>query len=226
MALALLAAAQTPPRADALISPRPSAPAPAQDLAQPEHLPALGKWMLDAGMQAAHWLGGTYHGRHLREPINVIILDEAAGSAEEARQRLLAASATAGYAARTGHSAGYVGIIAGIVYAQLPAGKHRAFSNEPFELGNNHGRIFGPHRVEDGWLFIGAFSREHVESEPKVQHKFVSFVRARDDYARCLTQHTPFKFARLVPMENTLDARSGVTTGDHDGFAVMLIAKP
>lgn len=182
--------------------------------------------MLDASLQPAHWLGGTYRGKRLREPINVILLDQVAGSAEEAEQRLLAASKEAGYESREGHSAGYQGIIAGIAYAQLPVGKHRAFSNEPFELTNNHGRIFGPNRVEGGWLFIGAFSRERVESRPKINHWYVSFDQARDDFARRLHVRTEYKFTGLVPMHNALSGAEGITTGDHDGFAVMLVARP
>lgn len=225
VALAPLVAAQAPQPTSSPVSRPTGAPTPAEDLTQPPGLPALGKWMLDAGLQPAHWLGGTYRGKRLREPINVILLDRVAGSAEEAEQRLLAASKAAGYESREGHSTGYHGIIAGITYDQLPAGKHRAFSNEPFELTNNHGRIFGPNRVQGGWLFIGAFSREKVESRPKIKHWYVSFNRARDDFARRLQQRTEYKFTGLVPMRNALSGADGVTTGDHDGFAVMLVAR-
>jgi hypothetical protein len=225
VALAPLVAAQAPQPTSSPVSRPVRTPTLDQDLTQPPGLPALGKWMLDASLQPAHWLGGTYRGKRLREPINVILLDQVAGSAEEAEERLLAASKAAGYESREGHSAGYHGIIAGIAYAQLPAGKHRAFSNEPFELTNNHGRIFGPNRVEGGWLFIGAFSREKVESRLKTRHWYVSFGRARDDFARRLHERTEFKFTGLVPMRNALSGDGGVTTGDHDGFAVMLVAR-
>ena len=46
------------------------------NLVQPAGLPQLGKWMLGSDGAAAHWLGEIYDGKRLREPINVIIVDE------------------------------------------------------------------------------------------------------------------------------------------------------
>jgi hypothetical protein len=63
-------------------------PVPA-DVATPAGLPDMGKWMLTSQKQPAQWLGQPYRGRDLREPINVIIIDDIAKSAKEARERLL-----------------------------------------------------------------------------------------------------------------------------------------
>ena len=93
----------------------------------------------------SHWLGEIYEGKSLREPINLILVDAGAGSAEDAKQRLITASKAAGYPIRMGHSAGYQGYIGDGLHHQLPAGRDDAFSNEVFELSNNHGRIFGPY---------------------------------------------------------------------------------
>src|SRR5215208_5799574 len=78
----------------------------AQESVRAPGLPDLGKWMLDHTGSAAHWLGEIYNGKKLREPINVVILDTQAKSIDDAKARVVAASARAGYAIRIGHSCG------------------------------------------------------------------------------------------------------------------------
>jgi len=200
------------------------APLTSVDVARPSGLPEIGKWMLDRDGTVAHWLGETYEGKHLHEPINVILLDADATSADHARQRLLAAAAAAGYPIRFGHSAGYRGYIAGEIHAQLPAGRDDAFSNRVFELSNNHGRLFGPHRTNGGYVFIGAFSREAVHLLRWPGHRYASFNQARDDFARGLDRGTAFKSAGFVALENAIVGDPNATTGDHDGRAALLRA--
>lgn len=197
----------------------------AGDVAHPKGLPAIGKWMLDPDLTPAHWLGEIYHGKPLREPINIILIDQAAGSVQEARQRLLQASAAAGYPAREGHSAGYFGYVGDYLHPELPGGRHRALSNRPFEVDNNHGRLFGPCRPRDGYVFIGAFSREKVDPFAHIKHQFVSFNRARDDYAERMEQHTAFARRGWVELNNALIGTAPAHTGDHDGLAVLLVAE-
>lgn len=198
----------------------------AADVAQPKDLPAVGKWMLDPDLTPAHWLGEIHEGKPLREPINIIVIDRAADSAEEARQRLLQASAAAGYPPREGHSAGYFGYIGDALHPELPGGRHRALSDRPFEIDNNHGRLFGPYRHRDGYIFIGAFSREKVEPFEHIKHRFVSFNRARDDYADRMDRHTDFARSGWVELDNTLIGSAPAHTGDHDGIAVLLVTEP
>ena len=200
----------------------PLAIAPAE-IAHPPDLPAIGKWMIVRDGSIAHWLGQIYQGRHLHEPINVILIDAAARSADEAVSRLLAAASAAGYPVRFGHSAGYRGFIGGDTYAQLPAGRDDAFSNALFEESNNHGRVFGPYRFGEAYLFIGAFSRESVDLLRWPGHRYASFNQARDDFARDLDARTVFKSAGKVPLGNAVNDAQ-VTTGDHDGNAVVLKA--
>lgn len=197
---------------------------PPQMLAHPQGLPAVGKWMLNTQYEPAQWLGESYRGRNLHEPINIVIVDMAAPSAEQARQRLLQNLKAAGYLARKGHSTGYHGCIDGVIYEQLPDGKEEAFSDEPFETRNNHGRIFGPHPYRGGWLFVGAFSRERMDLLDKVKHRYVSFNQARDDLSQRLDTKTDYKVKAFVQLDNALIGDAAVTTGDHDGVAVMVIA--
>jgi hypothetical protein len=72
-------------------------------------LPDLGKWMLDHSGSPAHWLGESYQGKRLREPINVVIVDTHAKSVADAKERVVEASARAGYTIRMVHSSGVSG---------------------------------------------------------------------------------------------------------------------
>jgi hypothetical protein len=197
-------------------------PNPNLEIAQPQGLPAIGKWMLTAQGAPSDWLGEIYQGKVLREPINVILIDEGAVSREDAIARLLAAAAQAGYPVRLGHSAGYQAMIGGQLYAQLPKGWDDAFSDEVFELSNDHGRIFGPHRLEQSYLFTGAFSRERVDLLRWPGHRYASFNQARDDFAQRLDRDTVYKRAGIVQLDNDLPNDPKLTTGDHDGRAVIL----
>ena len=131
-----------------------------EDIVVPENLFPIGKYMLDGQLKHAKWLGALYHGKSLREPINVIIEIKNAHSEEAAITNLTVILAKAGYKNRTGHSGGYCGYLSGRIFTQVPSKKHHAFSNEPFELSNNHGRLFGPYEFNGKYYFTGAFSRE------------------------------------------------------------------
>jgi hypothetical protein len=203
-----------------------SQPPPESNLetAAPPGLPPIGKWMLTAQGVPSDWLGEIYQGKVLREPINVIIVDEAATSPENATARLLAAAAQAGYPVRLGHSTGYQAVIDRQLYAQLPKGWDDALSNEVFELSNNHGRIFGPYKLGQSYLFTGAFSRERIDPFRWPGHRYGSFNQARDDFAQRLDRSTAYEAAGSVSLDNALKDDPRVTTGDHDGRAVVLRA--
>ena len=187
--------------------------------------PPFGRWMLDRHLRPASWLGTLYLGRTLREPINVVIVDSVASSAADAVARLFRVCKAAGYEVREGHSGGYRAYIGGALYAQLPGGRGKAFANRPFELHNNHGRIFGPVRVREGWLFIGAVSREKLVPFTKAEHQFMSFAQARDHFSRRLDRATDYKIAGVVNLGNAVVSDPAVTTADHDGKAVLLKAQ-
>lgn len=200
-------------------------PGPAETV-QPPGLPALGKWMVDPDGTPAHWLGEIHDGKGLREPINVVIVDAAARTPEEAKARLVQAAAAAGYPSRAGHSGGYRGWIGGILHRQLPEEKDHAFSNAPFAFDNNHGRIFGPFRFQDAYVFTGALSRERVDVLADPMHQYASFNVARDDFARSMDRATAYKLRGFVDLQNALVADPRVATGDHDGVAALLKAEP
>lgn len=194
--------------------------------ANPPGLPAIGKWMIGADGKIAHWLGEIYNGKQLREPINIIIVDERSRTPAEAVERIKAASYAAGYAVRFGHSTGYRAIIGGRSFAQIPSGRDEAFSNGIYLIGNDHGRLFGPLRFGGGFVFTGALSRELVRVTSDPHHAFGSFKQARDDYSRNLQRNTDFKIAAFVNLDNAIVGNPSVGTGDHDGVAVLLRAGP
>lgn len=191
------------------------------DAAHPAGLPAIGKWLIGQDGSIAHWLGEIVDGKTLREPINVIILDSLSKNPEEAVKRIESASAAAGYPIRKGHSTGYRALIAGKLFPQLPKGLDTAFSNNIYEMNNNHGRLFGPYQLGANYLFTGAFSREVVRLKMP-HHGFGSFNQARDDFARQLTLKSEFKLSGFVNLDNAIVGNSRIGTGDHDGVAALL----
>lgn len=198
---------------------------PASEIATPPDMPAMGKWMFDRDGSIAHWLGQMVGGKKLHEPINVILIDASSTSPDQARARLTRAAKMAGYPVRIGHSTGYRGFIDGDLYSQLPQGRDDAFSNRIFEETNNHGRIFGPYASGSGYVFIGAFSRESVDLIRDPPHRYASFNRARDDFARALAERAGFQHSGMAFLDNAISNDPQVTTGDHDGHAVVLTWK-
>jgi hypothetical protein len=88
--------------------------------------------------------------------------------------------------------------------------------------GNNHGRMFGPHPYDGGWLFIGAFRRERLDVLETVKHRYVSFNQARDDLSQRLDLKTDYRIKAFVDLDNALIGDPTFTVGDHDEVAVLL----
>ena len=186
--------------------------------------PPIGKWMISPNMTYADWMGVSYKGKKMREPINVVLVDPVAKSHEDALARFLAACENAGFTKRSGHSSGYSGWIGNRLYAQIPSERNHAISDEPFEFHNNHGRFFGPHFWNGRYFFIGAMSREKIGVAPKLEHMYVSFNQARDRFAQALEDKGEFTITAMITLENVILGDPLVGTGDHDGVAIVLTA--
>jgi len=195
---------------------------PETEMVQPDGYPPLYKWMLAPNLEPAHWLGARVSGKELVEPLNVVIVDRLSKNPEDARRTLEGALAQAGFPMRVGHSSGYFAFLDGRLQPQFPASPHRAFSNEPFEFPNDHGRVFGPVFMAGRFVFVAGFSREGISPMGKVKHRYVSFNRARDRVADRLDQLTAFKRNGFLDLRNVLAGDLAHTTGDHDGLAVVL----
>ena len=183
---------------------------------------SIGHWLMRENGGYADWLGLKYRGKGLREPINVVIVDPFASSAEMAIAKVMKACKAAGYEEEYGHSAGYMAEIAGTMYRQIPNDRRMAFSNKDFLLTNNHGRIMGPAFVNGEYVFVAAFSTERP-SLWKMDHLYVSFTRARDDFCACMDARTSYRKQGYIELGNT-ETGGELTTGDHDGRATVLIA--
>lgn len=92
-------------------------------------------------------------------------------------------------------------------------------------INNDHGRIFGPYLHEGAYLFVGAFSREKVTPLSKIKHEFVSFNQARDDFAGNMDKRTKYRISGYVNLSNVIVDDAKITTGDHDGIAVSIVAQ-
>ena len=195
---------------------------PETEMVQPEGYPLICKWMLDPDLLPAHWMGGLVQGKALIEPINLVIIDGLSRNPEDARINLERALVQAGFPIRYGHSSGYFAYVGGRLYSQLPASPHKAYSDNPFELPNDHGRVFGPVLMSGHFVFVAGFSREGIAPLDKVKHRYLSFNRARDRVAERLDQRTAFKRKGFADLRNHLTADPTHTTGDHDGRAAVL----
>ncbi|WP_431777629.1 hypothetical protein [Ottowia caeni] len=182
-------------------------------------LPAIDGFMIDKddNTQYSSWLGRKLaDGRLMREPINMIVIDPAANSDEEAAQRLVDTFSRAGFGPRPGHSSGYFGKMNGKLYTQQPATKDHAFSDYMWAFSNNHARFFGPYQSALGRVWIGASSREKG-----VAHDYVSFSQSRQHMQAALVRHARASHLGCLNLNNQLDLASE-QTGDHDGYATVL----
>ncbi len=189
------------------------------------HLPEglqIGRWHLTGREVPANWLGQKFQGKMMREPINVILVDEVAATPDAAVQYLLESCEAIGYLSRPGHSSDYRGQIGNVIYSQLPRQQNHAFSNAMYILPNNHGRIFGPHFFAGYYYFSGALSREAINLFAEVGHVYASFEMAKQDFAARMQASGRYFVVGAIAMENVFLPSESMTTGDHDGTAVLL----
>ncbi|MBJ7340965.1 hypothetical protein [Mycolicibacterium sp.] len=203
----------------------PAAPSPT-DVAQTPY-GDVGPWLLQPNGQIANYGGVPHDGKTVLEPINVIIIDPTATSSAQSTARLNAAMAYAGFPAQPIHSTGFLGNIDGTTYGQQPSGFLQAFSDQFFLFTNDHGRMFGPAPATNGtgYVWTGAFSTEQLNPANPLTHEYVSSEIARAELARRLVASGRATVVGYVPLGNAYDDGT-FTTGDHDGYAVVLQLTP
>ena len=185
----------------------------------------IGKWMLERNGDIADYGGLPYDGKTVLEPVNVIFVDQTSRSALEATWRLSAAMRRAGFPPRFFHSTGFRGLIDDVRYRQRPGGLLLGYSDDFFLLPNNHGRIFGPDPVETsaGYVWSGAFSTEEFTFYQGLpRHGYVSSNEARDALAADFVASGRGSLGGMVSLDNIYDT-DDFTTGDHDGYAVVIV---
>ena len=184
----------------------------------------VGKWMLESNGSISDYGGQLYDGKVLLEPINVIIVDPTSTTKAAATRRLNVAMFRSGFPARPIHSTGFRGRIDDVTYGQLPKGLLLGYSDSSFLLPNDHGRIFGPDPVQTdtGYVWTGSFNSEVLGTyQSRPAHLYVSSDMARTALASRLVASGRATVVGMVSLDNAYDTDT-VTTGDHDGYAVVL----
>lgn len=185
----------------------------------------IGKWMLKSNGQIADWGGTRRDGKKLLEAVNVIIVDPHSTTSAQAHRGLNNAMLRARFPAQPLHTVGFTGSIDGVSYGQKPTGPLQAYSDNFFLFRNNHGRFFGPAptQTDAGFMWTGAFSTERIGFSGLLPgHVYVSSNAARDALVSALVSSGQASYGGVVPLENAYNTDT-TTTGDHDGFAVVLV---
>ena len=185
----------------------------------------IGKWMLDRGGAIADYGGRPYEGKTVLEAVNVVIVDPTSRNALQATWRLNAAMRRAGFPPRMIHSTGFRGLIDDRRYRQQPGGLLVGYSDDFFLRTNNHGRIFGPDPLEtaSGYVWSGSFSTEKLVFQGILpRHDYVSSNTARAALAARLVASGRAHLGDVVSLDNSYNSET-MTTGDHDGSAVVIV---
>ncbi|MBX7448532.1 hypothetical protein GR927_11075 [Mycolicibacterium sp. 3033] len=201
----------------------PVAPAPTDQVST--QYGRIGKWMIEPSGQISDYGGQLEDGRTLLEPVNVVIVDTKSSNPFQARIRLNRAMRASGFPPQSIHSGGFRGIIDGKAYRQQPSGLLLGYSDNFFLETNNHGRLFGPAPMatSGGYVWSGAFSQEEWGTyHGRPAHLYVSSNVAREALADKLVAAGRATSAGHIALGNAYDTDT-VTTGDHDGEAVVLI---
>jgi hypothetical protein len=182
----------------------------------------IGKWMLQPDGQISNYGGQRYDGKTLLETVNVIIVDPKSATPAAATSRLNEAMFWSGFPAQPIHSSGFLGTIDGTIYGQQP-GFLQGYSDSFFLFPDDHGRMFGPDPVQTstGYVWSGAFSSETLGFAGLPGHIYVSSDMARTALAMRLIASGQATFVGMVPLDNAYHTAT-YTTGDHDGYAVVL----
>lgn len=186
-----------------------------------EVLPEISPFMIKPDTSGpAIWLNRKQEdGRFIQEPINLIVVDQSATNTIEAETRLVNSFETSGFRLRYGHTSGYLGIMNNELYPQAPAIKDHAFSDYMWVFSNNHTRLFGPFINGDTYIWIGSSSRERG-----ISHDYISFGQSRDAIAEGLSKYSNAEILGSYMLNNKLD-NANVSTGDHDGYAKIILLK-
>ena len=186
---------------------------------------SIGKWMLKSNGQISDWGGKKYQKKTLYEVVNLVIVDPTSTTASASTKKINSAMSKAGFPSKFGHSIGFKGRINDSVYGQQPTGLN-AFSDKSFLAQNNHGRLFGAAPIQGGgYVWTGGLSTEKPTYFLGILtgHSYVSFNTARDAVASGFVKSGQTQ-SPSIDMGNVINTNE-VSTGDHDGKAVVITLK-
>ena len=199
----------------------------------------LGKWMINKDTAIANWLGKpqpvnvttgtgtcpTCTPKTILEGINVVFVDTASTSTNQAVRNLNAWVRQSGFGASAISSTGYGGYFGGPtpnLYSQQPTGANQAFRNSFFLFANSHARVFGPYPNQNGpgYVWTSSFSEENWSPKNPLTHGYQSFLQAQQEVT---TGMLSINATNLGPinMENKYNV-GDVSTGDATGYAQVL----
>ena len=82
-------------------------------------------------------------------------------------------------------------------------------------------RLFGPWKTGDGYVFLAGIAAQNVTGQGRI---FSDFMVTREATADALNSRTPFRKKGYVDLLSKVDT-ARETTADHDGCAVLLVAR-
>lgn len=163
--------------------------------------------------------GLKVEGRALREPINVVLIDLFAKTPQDALLRATAALDAAGLKPSDRYPHGYQAYLNGTFQPQVPAGQ--AFAKGVGSAREERLRLFGPWKTGDGYVFLAGIAAQNVTGQGRT---FSDFMVTREATADALNNRTPFRKKGYVDLLSKVDT-ARETTADHDGCAVVLVAR-
>ena len=232
--------------ATAVTSNEPSAPVAHLEIATPAPTDTvsttygdLGKWMINGSGNIANWLGkkqpvnnttgaggpcppSACTSKTILEGVNVVFVDTASSSPQQAVRNLNAWLRQSGFGASAISSTGYGGYFgfSPSLYSQQPTGANQAFRNSFFLFANSHARVFGPYATEGGYVWTSSASEENWSISNPLTHGYQSFATAQ----QLLTAGMINAGAQNLGTQN-MDNQyitDTTSTGDASGYASVL----
>lgn len=174
-----------------------------------EEVGPFGLWLLSADRTRAAYAPTAGRAQAVRRPMNVVLVDKFAATPDTATTRVTAALGAAGYAAQPGQSA---------PYQAFAAGEFRTAWPQVYASAGQRLHLFGPWKTAGGFVFAAAVATENTGGA------FQDFMVAREALADALNGKTTFRKKGYVDLLGKVETPTE-TTADHDGCAVVLVAR-
>lgn len=195
----------------------------------------LGQWMINSQNQIADWIGKPQPvsdttgastpcpctTKTILEGVNVVIVDQAATTATQAKRNLNAWMKQSGFGASAISSTGYKGVLGATTYSQQPTGPSQAFRDGYFLFANSHGRVFGPFLTDNGdYVWTASLSEENWKISDPLTHGYESFTSASTKLSNGMVASGAQNLGTVF-MDNQYNVGE-FSTGDATGYATVL----
>lgn len=174
-----------------------------------EEVGPFGLWLLNADRTRAAYAPTASRAQAVRRPMNVVLVDKFSTSPEAATTHVTAALGAAGYTAQPGQGGPYQAFVAGEFRPAFP---------QVYARAGQRLHLFGPWKTAGGFVFAAAVATENAGGA------FQDFMVAREALADALNGKTAFRKKGYVDLLGKVETPTE-TTADHDGCAVVLVAR-